>query len=68
MKLTIESEKEADGRWLAEVLELPGVMVYGQTKQEALAKAQALALRVLAERLEHGEMLAEPLNILFAAA
>jgi predicted RNase H-like HicB family nuclease len=68
MKLTIESEKEEDGRWLAEVLELPGVMVYGQTKQEALAKAQALALRALAERLEHGEMLAEPLNILFAAA
>ncbi|MDO9533035.1 MAG: type II toxin-antitoxin system HicB family antitoxin [Deltaproteobacteria bacterium] len=68
MKLTIESEKEEDGRWLAEVLELPGVMVYGQTKQEALAKAQALALRALAERLEHGEMLAEPINILFAAA
>ena len=43
-------------------------MVYGPTRQEALAKAQALALRVLAERLEHGEMLAEPINILFAAA
>jgi predicted RNase H-like HicB family nuclease len=68
MKFTIESEQEEDGRWLAEVLELPGVMVYGQTKQEALAKAQALALRALAERLEHGEMLAEPINILFAAA
>ena len=68
MKFTIESEQEEDGRWLAEVLELPGVMAYGQTKQEALAKAQALALRALAERLEHGEMLAEPLNILFAAA
>jgi len=68
MKLTIESEQEEDGRWLAEVLELPGVMAYGQTKPEALAKAQALALRALAERLEHGEMLAEPLNILFAAA
>lgn len=68
MKLTIESEQEEDGRWLAEVLELPGVMVYGQTKQEALVKAQALALRALAERLEHGEMLAEPINILFAAA
>jgi predicted RNase H-like HicB family nuclease len=68
MKFTVESEQEEDGRWLAEVLELPAVMVYGQTKQEALAKAQALALRALAERLEHGEMLAEPLNILFAAA
>jgi predicted RNase H-like HicB family nuclease len=53
MKFTVESEQEEDGRWLAEVLELPGVMVYGQTKQEALAKAQALALRVLAERLGH---------------
>ena len=53
MKLTIESEKEDDGRWLAEVLELPGVMVYGRTRPEALAKAQALALRALAERLEH---------------
>ncbi len=53
MKFTVESEQEEDGRWLAEVLELPGVMVYGQTRQEAKAKAQALALRVLAERLEH---------------
>ena len=68
MQFTVESEQEEEGRWLAEVLELPGVMVYGRTKQEALAKAQALALRVLAERLEHGEMLAEPINILFAAA
>jgi predicted RNase H-like HicB family nuclease len=68
MKYTVESEQEEDGRWLAEVLELPGVMVYAPTRQEALAKAQALALRALAERLEHGEMLAEPINILFAAA
>jgi predicted RNase H-like HicB family nuclease len=68
MNLTIDSEQEEDGRWLAEVPELPGVMVYGQTRQEAIAKAQALALRTVAERLEHGEMLAEPLNILFAAA
>jgi len=68
MNYIIESEQEEDGRWLAEVVELPGVMVYGKTRQEALAKAQALALRVIAERLEHGEMLVEPLNILFAAA
>jgi len=68
MKFTVESEQEEDGRWIAEVLELPGVMVYGANREEALAKAQALALRALAERLEHGEMLAEPLNILFAAA
>jgi len=68
MTFNVEFEQEEDGRWLAEVVELPGVMVYGKTRQEALAKAQALALRVIAERLEHGEMLVEPLNILFAAA
>ena len=68
MTFTVDYEQEEDGRWIAEVLELPVVMVYGRTKEEALAKAQALALRVLAERLEHGEMLAEPINILFAAA
>jgi len=68
MTFTVEYEQEEDGRWIAEVLEIPGVMVYGTTKEEAQAKAQALALRVLAERLDHGEMLAEPLNILFAAA
>jgi predicted RNase H-like HicB family nuclease len=68
MTFTVDFEQEEDGRWIAEVLELPGVMVYGATKEEAQAKAQALALRVLAERLEHGEMPAEPINILFAAA
>lgn len=56
MTFTVEYEQEEDGRWIAEVLELPGVMVYGATREEALAKAQALALRVLAERLEHGEL------------
>jgi len=64
MTFTVDFEQEEDGRWIAEVLELPGVMVYGATKEEA----QALALRVLAERLEHGEMPAEPINILFASA
>jgi len=53
MKFTGESEQEEDGRWLAEVLELPGVMVYGATRKEAQAKAQALALRVVAERLQN---------------
>lgn len=56
MKFTMEYEQEEDGRWIAEVQELPGVMVYGVTREEALAKAQALALRVVAERLEHGEI------------
>ena len=65
---SIEYEQEEDGRWLAEVLELPGVLAYGRTTEEALAKAQALALRVLADRLEHGEGTPEFVNITFAAA
>ncbi len=52
---TIETEQEDDGRWIAEILELPGALVYGTSTEEAIAKVQALALRVLAERLEHGE-------------
>jgi predicted RNase H-like HicB family nuclease len=50
MPLTIEVEQEADGRWLAEVIELPGVLTYGQTRQEAIDRVQALSLRVLADR------------------
>lgn len=53
--LTIDVELEQDGRWIAEIPELPGVMVYGQSRQEAIERAQVLALRVLADRLEHGE-------------
>lgn len=55
MPLTIEVEQEDDGRWLAEVMELPGVLSYGQNRQEAIDRVQALSLRVLADRLEHGE-------------
>lgn len=55
MRFTIEVEQEEDGRWLAEIPELPGVLVYEQTRTEAIARVQALALRVLADRLEHGE-------------
>lgn len=68
MTFTIESECEDDGRWLAEVLELPGVLAYGQTSDEAIAKAQALALRVLADRLEHADSASEFVTISFAAA
>ena len=68
MTFTVEYEQEEDGRWLAEVLELPGALAYGQTSDEAVAKAQALALRVLADRLEHGEGDREFVNITFAAA
>jgi predicted RNase H-like HicB family nuclease len=53
MNLTLEYEQEQDGRWLAEVPQLPGVMAYGTTPADAMARAQVLALRVLAERLEH---------------
>jgi predicted RNase H-like HicB family nuclease len=52
-------DREEDGRWIAEVPELPGVLVYGQTEVDAIAKAKALCLRVLAERLEHGEVVPE---------
>jgi predicted RNase H-like HicB family nuclease len=55
MNLKIEVEREADGRWIAEVMELPGCLAYGKTQADALAKAKALALRVLADRFEHGE-------------
>lgn len=55
MDYTIEYEKEADGRWLAEVPELPGVLAYGASSDEAMCKAEALALRVLAERLDSNE-------------
>ena len=68
MTFTVEYEKEEDGRWLAEVLELPGVLAYGTTSEEATAKAQALALRVLADRLEHGESAHGFVSISFAAA
>ncbi|MBW4563443.1 MAG: type II toxin-antitoxin system HicB family antitoxin [Mojavia pulchra JT2-VF2] len=56
MNFTIEIEQEEDGRFLAEVMHFPGVIAYGQTREEAVAKVQALALRVLADRLEHGEV------------
>ncbi|ACK69303.1 protein of unknown function UPF0150 [Gloeothece citriformis PCC 7424] len=68
MNYTIEIDQEEDGRIIAEVIELPGVLVYGQTKEEALAKVQALALRVLADRLEHGETTPELLKLFHIAA
>ncbi len=64
----LEIEREEDGRWIAEVPELPGVMIYGDTREHAVAKVQALALRVLADRLEHGEMSAEPVRVSFVEA
>lgn len=68
MKFTIEHEREEDGRWLAEVPELPGVLAYGATADEAMAKAEVLALRVLAERLEHNEAKPQSISIAIATA
>lgn len=53
--MIIEIEKEEDGRWIADVPDLPGVMVYGETRDEAVSKVEALALRAIADRLDHGE-------------
>jgi predicted RNase H-like HicB family nuclease len=63
MPLSIELEQETDGRWIAEVPELPGVLIYGETRQEAIDRVQALTLRVLADRLEHGEPVPQMGNV-----
>lgn len=68
MVLTVELEQEDDGRWIAEIVELPGVLAYGPSAQEAVARAKALALRVVADRLEHGEAGPELQDISFQAA
>jgi predicted RNase H-like HicB family nuclease len=64
----IELERESDGRWIAEVPTLPGVLCYGADRDEAVARVQALALRVIADRLEHREAPAEYVNVSFRAA
>jgi hypothetical protein len=63
IKLNIEIEQEKDGRWLAEIPELPGTMVYGQTRKESIVHVKALSLRVLAERLENGENIPEMMDV-----
>ncbi|MBF0241764.1 MAG: type II toxin-antitoxin system HicB family antitoxin [Desulfamplus sp.] len=63
MILIIECEKEDDGRWIAEIEELPGVLAYGSSQNEAMSKVEALALRVLAEQLENGELNPVDINI-----
>lgn len=68
LNFVIEIEREDDGRWLAEVPDLPGVMTYGQSRGEAIARVQALALRVLAEQLERGEGAPDLLSVSFQAA
>jgi predicted RNase H-like HicB family nuclease len=68
MQFRIDIEQETDGRWLAEIEALPGVLAYGVTRTDAFAKVQALALRVLAERLDQGEAVPELLNVSFQPA
>ncbi len=68
MTFSIELEQEVDGRWIAAVAALPGVLAYGVTETDAVAKVQALALRVLADRLEHCEAVPEFLTVTFLAA
>jgi predicted RNase H-like HicB family nuclease len=65
MPLTIEFEQEDDGRWLAEVPDISGVLAYGETREEAIERVQALSLRVLADRLDHGEPVPQ-MNSVFA--
>jgi predicted RNase H-like HicB family nuclease len=67
MLMRVEVEREDDGRWIGEVPALPGVLAYGATEQEARAKAEALALRVIADRLENGEPIPNEARQLFAA-
>ena len=68
MELVVELEQEEDGRWIADIPILPGVMVYGQSREEALRLVEALALRVLADRIEHGELDTAPVSLSFIAA
>jgi len=68
VRFRIEVEQETDGRWIAEVVELPGVLAYGSCQEEAISRVQALALRVVADRLEHDEAGRELLDISFKAA
>lgn len=68
MNFTVELEQETDGRWIAEVREIPGALVYGATREEATAKVKALALRVVADRLEHQESAPDLVSVVFSAA
>lgn len=65
---SLASECEADGRWLADIPALPGVTAYGRSKVKATAAVQALALRLIADRLDHGEAVAEPMHVSLIAA
>jgi predicted RNase H-like HicB family nuclease len=63
--LSIEIDREDDGRWIAEALELPGVMAYGATREEAISNTEKLAIEVIADRIQHGELAPSALNVSF---
>jgi len=65
VKLSIELDREEDGRWIAEALELPGVMTYGVTREEAISNTERLAIEVIADRVTHGELPSSALNVAF---
>ena len=65
MNLSIELDREDDGRWIAEALELPGVMTYGSTREEAISNTERLAIEVIADRIQHGELPPSALNVSF---
>ncbi len=65
MKVSIELDREEDGRWIAEALELPGVMTYGSTREEAISNTERLAIEVIADRIRHGELPPTALNVSF---
>ena len=68
IRFEIETEREDDGRWIAEIRSLPGVMAYGSSRSQAVAAAEALALRVVADRLDHGEIGPESVSLSFVGA
>lgn len=65
VNLTIDLDREEDGRWIAEALELPGVMSYGKTREEAISNAERLAIEVIADRITHGELPSSALSVSF---
>lgn len=65
MNLSIELDREEDGRWIAEVLEIPGVMAYGTTREEAISNTERLAIEIIADRIRHAELPASALNVSF---
>ncbi len=68
MKFQVAFDREEDGRWIAEVRALPGALAYGRSRADALSAVQALALRIIADRMEHGEASSRPVTVAFATS